>query len=259
MEQSLEINLFITGFGKFNGVEENPSTLLVNKIKDNSEFKTLLEKKNLKIVDIDILEVSVKAVDNYFDRIKQQYNDILFNNKHHKTIFLHFGIAGKTCQVFIEKRAKNDMSFRVPDEQGFQPAQKPIDINQEISHYIQTDIDVDDLVQQVNSLLPQREPFDFKPSISSSGNQSDNCSQSKLYGSKINDTNTPKRITTWIDSSTDAGLFLCNYIFFKSLEFCESSPAKSSLFVHIPPLDQIDLSMIYKISERIILSFNKIN
>ena len=53
MENSL--NLYITGFGKFANILENPTTFIVNEVKRKLEAKELdLKIKYIKIVDVSI-------------------------------------------------------------------------------------------------------------------------------------------------------------------------------------------------------------
>lgn len=39
--------------------------------------------------------------------------------------------------------------------------------------------------------------------------------------------------------SQSAGRYLCNYIYFKSLQLCSKVPNWHALFVHVPPLEVI--------------------
>ena len=93
--------LLVTGFGKFNGVEDNPTTVLVKRLecentKANRQFH--------------IFEVSTKAVD----------AELMHEEGLH---CIHLGVNSKVSRVNLELHAYNNMDFRVPDEQGYCPTQ----------------------------------------------------------------------------------------------------------------------------------------
>lgn len=45
-----------------------------------------------------------------------------------------------------------------------------------------------------------------------------------------------------VSLSKNAGRYLCNYVYFKSLSFCKDKPGVTCIFVHIPPFASIDLN-----------------
>lgn len=148
--------LLVSGFGKFNGVEDNPTTVLVNR----------LQRENVSVNrKFHIFEVSTKAVDS--ELVQEE-----------GVFCIHLGVNSKALKVNLELNAYNNMDFRVPDEQGYQPTE--CKINQ--------DCDLDDAL---TSCIPLETII------------------GKLKDEGFNDEH--------VEISKDPGRFLCNYIYYKSL------------------------------------------
>ena len=91
---------------------------------------------------MEVLEVSVTAVSNYF----MQLESIQSKNQH---IFIHLGVnCGADC-IYVEECAYNSMNFRVADQQGFQPVDTLISVEDgdgPLDSCVHNDIDNCDLV-----------------------------------------------------------------------------------------------------------------
>mmetsp|Transcript_15667 Transcript_15667/g.15795 ORF Transcript_15667/g.15795 Transcript_15667/m.15795 type:complete len:213 (-) Transcript_15667:282-920(-) len=122
--------MVLTGFGKFNGVEENPTSLII---------KSLEEKKSLNQVDLTIIDVSVEGV--------TRFHDCSVANG--ETITVHLGVNSHGKLFQLEQFAYNNMSFRVADESGFQPVDQAIDNNQPFDCRIQTDFPLQTIVDSL--------------------------------------------------------------------------------------------------------------
>jgi hypothetical protein len=85
--------IYITGFGPFNGVNENPSQKLMELFKNKNI--------NNEIKSIDIIETSIQGVDDYFEK---KISD-------ESSIFIHFGVNNSLNLFNIENRAKNGNFF----------------------------------------------------------------------------------------------------------------------------------------------------
>jgi pyrrolidone-carboxylate peptidase len=103
------MKIVITGFGKFNGVENNPTTELVAHFA--SEFQTSYSSSNNK-VECKVLEVSCGAVDEFYAA-----SNFDFKN----TVFIHLGVHGRAKSIILEQQGWNDKTFRCPDERGYNP------------------------------------------------------------------------------------------------------------------------------------------
>lgn len=122
----MEVFFHVTGFGKFLGVDDNPSGALVRKL----------------VAAVSHLECNFKlaAVPLVADVSTAGASDVLFQLRHEhernesaapaQHIWLHFGVAAGAPCYYLEQCAINDMSFRVPDEAGYQPRAVPIDPTQ---------------------------------------------------------------------------------------------------------------------------------
>ena len=116
--------LLVTGFGKFNGVEDNPTTVLVNRLQgENTRVNRQFH----------IFEVSTKAVD-----AELVAEEGLF--------CIHLGVNSRALRVNLELNAYNNMDFRVPDEQGYSPTQCKICQDCELEDTLTTCIPLETLV-----------------------------------------------------------------------------------------------------------------
>jgi len=92
----------------------------------------------------------------------------------------------------------NEASFRIPDEKGWAPSKQPIHPSTK------------DITHQLCTTLPVE---NLKIAL---------CDKSKFQ----------------TEISTDAGRFLCNYIYYQSLHFSTLNKTHS-LFLHVPPFEKI--------------------
>ena len=93
-----------TGFGQFQGVEANPSAVLAQR---------LAAQHSTEGDSVEILEVSAAAAKAW------RCPDA--------GLVIHLGVAITYDAITLERCAYNDASFRVPDQNAFQPSKAPID------------------------------------------------------------------------------------------------------------------------------------
>lgn len=105
-----KIAFYITGFGKFHNVTDNPAKILVESLPESVPNRPSIK-------SITIIEVSRKAVNTYLGSI----HDALLEDGSKHVIHLHFGVAAGAQRISIEEIGCNNATFRVPDEQGEQP------------------------------------------------------------------------------------------------------------------------------------------
>ena len=198
------ISLIVTGFGPFRGVAENPSTILVK------EFQNYLEasdnaaawkrKLSTRIEKHLVLETSAKGVCHELDALATEIKER--NGRHGddprkpktRIVLLHLGVNYQGTGFQVEQCAYNDASFRVPDEQGYQPQKTAIFSGQDVGATLNTTLNVETLVHNQTLLYPNIE-------------------------TKI---------------SRNPGRFVCNYLYCYSLNKLQSSPEVQCLFLHIP-------------------------
>ena len=90
-----------TGFGQFQGVEANPSAVLAQRLAAQYDDS------------VEILEVSAAAAKAWRCPDAE--------------LVIHVGVAITYDAITLERCAYNDASFRVPDQNAFQPSKAPID------------------------------------------------------------------------------------------------------------------------------------
>ena len=162
--------VYATGFGPFEGVPENPSSIIVSQL------------ANVHVLDLE-LEVSTVAV----DEAVHKYVRILKEAKHEvKPIVLHFGVATGATIIRLEQLAKNIADFRIPDVQGSRLVDTKI--LPSCPDIIETTVDL--------KTIPL-----------------------------------PHQVTI----SKDAGEYLCNYLYFKSM--VSLTGIADVLFIHVPTFD----------------------
>ena len=222
------IIVHISGFGKFQGVPENPTTLLVPLLADALSEKS--HETGISVSHVIVMETSMMGVRTALESCEKDAAEATDTALH---LWLHFGVASTATCVYLENAAVNDADFRVPDEQGEQPQK-----------------------QQIESA----EPWGCRR----------HCA---LPLHAISATLTASGLPVML--SNDAGRFLCNWAYYKSLVAVErlnstailSSPGvvrpevtplmselqrHHSLFVHIPSFNVIPLDGLVAIAFSIV-------
>ena len=124
-------------------------------------------------------------------------------------MFIHLGVSGLTTSVCLEECAYNNMTFRVPDEAGFQPLNECITTACRFEAVLRSDLPLGAISSQICALEDSTET-----SISSSS----------------------------IALSSDPGRYLCNYIYYQSLQYYEKYQVpKQCVFIHVPPVEAMPL------------------
>jgi pyroglutamyl-peptidase len=101
------MSFVVTGFGRFQGVDKNPTTELVPALVER------LKSQGIEVVDSAVLEVSAIEALRFFRKHEQSPNKA--------TVFLHLGVASNRSVLSLERCAFNDADFRCPDERGWTP------------------------------------------------------------------------------------------------------------------------------------------
>ena len=178
--------LYLTGFGPFGEVKSNPTSEILEFLRCGGPLTSECVKER-----IDILDVSTTAIDEYFED-----KHLASNN-----ISIHLGVNSKATKFALESTAYNNMDFRIPDDNGYQPEKVQIVEANELDDPICTNFNLEDV-----------------------------CAAMKEDGYQC-------------EISEDPGRYLCNFIYYKSLQRQETlghSGYKRSVFIHVPPFDVID-------------------
>jgi pyroglutamyl-peptidase len=123
---------YLTGFGPFSGVEQNPTEQLVQRLQ-NQSFPGLS-------LTTDILPVSYKG--------SFRHAQTALREQSFKTI-LHLGVSAKDNTLRLERQAINSMSASIPDNDGIINLNLSIDEVMPSSHVLQTGVELEELVQSL--------------------------------------------------------------------------------------------------------------
>ena len=217
------ISFVVTGFGKFGGVSDNPTTVIVQRLQRRQEERQQQQqqqksddvnddyKNNDKdcIILCKIIKTAASSVTNeihilseYIQQLetKELSNNNNNNNNTRHVVFIHLGVDYKSKSIKLETTAYNEASFRIPDEEGYQPKNIPIDDTQLISTRLSTSLNVKKICTHLNN--------------------HENMT-----------TTTTTMTTTTVTISGDPGRFVCNYLYWSSLNAIRLKTEKDSLLV----------------------------
>lgn len=137
------VKIILTAFGKFHGVENNPTKDILKHVQSVKNFKDSVYKN---IVYTALVEVSVKGVHEHLQRIR---NSIQNKYPTEKIIFIHMGVNAGAKKIHLEQTGWNMMDFRVPDERNEQPRNTLI-VNDDDMKSLNTKVDVHKLLMLKN-------------------------------------------------------------------------------------------------------------
>lgn len=215
----------LTGFGPFDGVPENPTSILAREL---PEFLRTCGDANpdaavlAPCTETMIIETSVEAVTREIKALQER-----LTQPGQSAIVLHLGVDASSERFHLERCAYNDASFRVPDEKGYQPTRAPILDTCPLGSTLTTSFDVPALVDLLNRTV-----------------------STTLEGPPL------------ANPSTDPGRFVCNYIYCTSMDAFQCAktivdedqsevivavaaneetklPRVQTLFLHVPPFSVI--------------------
>uniref|UniRef100_A0A7S4IL09 Pyroglutamyl-peptidase I n=1 Tax=Odontella aurita TaxID=265563 RepID=A0A7S4IL09_9STRA len=131
-----QVSFVLTGFGPFRGVADNPTTTLVGSFAGCLTGKSVDEHGNAggtvcrlssemkqiapHVIKAVVFETSAKHVKSEINRLIGEIAQASVTGPQH-VVLLHLGVNYKGLKFQIERCAYNDASFRIPDEDGFQP------------------------------------------------------------------------------------------------------------------------------------------
>ena len=138
-----------------------------------------------------------------------------------KAVYIHLGVSGMATTVCLEEFAYNNMTFRVPDEAGYQPQQECILPHSEYDSSLHSDLPLAAISAQI-------------------------AQQSCISPAGYESSETPAAPV--IALSTDPGRYLCNYIYYHSLQHCvQHGHLKHCVFIHVPPVEIMPLDQQIRI------------
>jgi pyroglutamyl-peptidase len=188
----------VTGFGPFGGVKDNPTTVIVRKLQGYLEQSSATHLAAL-LDDCILLETSAQDVNRTCDRLEAELAKVDGGHEN-KRILLHLGVDESSSMFKLESCAYNEATFRIPDQQGYQPLNVSIFDEEEYQCCLRTSLKLEGVADSMTQRFPN--------------------------------------ITTKI--STDPGRYVCNFVYCTSLQrFEKANTGICSLFLHVPPFSKV--------------------
>ena len=201
----------ITGFGKFAGVPNNPTSILIQRLQEQQD-----NNQNKHMYETHILETSAEYVR---EKISDIYKELKHSSSKSKDIIiiLHLGVNYRGKVFHLEQCAYNDATFRVADERGYRP-------NKEV------------VLQYTNNCNTSTSNHEWGKCLSTTLDVQSLCSD-------LQKEDNAEEVVV----STDPGRFVCNYTYCFSLDQCSSTnecsggekKQQNALFIHVPPFKVI--------------------
>lgn len=146
-----DVKFFVTGFGPFCGVTCNPTTILVNRLRDFQSQSNSDLQINTMVFETSAVNVRTE-MDQFFDRINAMHEE---QNEGQHYVILHLGVAYNAKNIRLEKCAYNEATFRVPDERQYQPNRKCVVENSdlELGACLETKLNLIDLRNEYEDIV----------------------------------------------------------------------------------------------------------
>ena len=138
------VEVHITGFGKFGGVEVNPTSIVVSALQKVLETNPI---PKLKIGSTKIITVSAVDAIQAVDEIVAAANEKAKANPKIKQVLIHFGVATKNKIFYVESKGYNVADFpNYPDEKGYKADSEVIVKGIAYNHPLESILPCSDLV-----------------------------------------------------------------------------------------------------------------
>ncbi|KAG6949814.1 hypothetical protein JG687_00014608 [Phytophthora cactorum] len=130
-------DVYLTGFGKFGDILENPTTFLAKKLAEHP-----------KVTESHVLEVSKESCE---EELAEMYARA--ENRGRPCIFLHFGVSAISRSLKLEQVGYNVADFRIPDERGY--VAKDEVIHEDEPGEITTKLPLEDMLKTLQAVHPR--------------------------------------------------------------------------------------------------------
>jgi pyroglutamyl-peptidase len=137
---SKPVAFIVTGFGPFRNAQENPTTVICNHLMKHLNGTSLACRTTTRV-----METSAQAARAELDTLELSDSTT--------TVMLHLGVNYKGTQFQLEQCAYNDATFRIPDEQGYQPRNLSIVPERTFNTCLKTLLNVNDICSNMNDLV----------------------------------------------------------------------------------------------------------
>lgn len=200
-------NVVVTGFGLFRDHQINPSW---EAIKDG---QLKINRSNINVITKQV-NVSYEDADKAVSTLWKEYNPILL---------IHVGLAAHENAIRIEQLARHGPYIH-DDVVQFAP-------HKELRHYDNDDDDGDFNKSLEENIIIKN--YSCKPCQFGC---SKTCLNIDRVCDKMNQLFENNQVVIPTKKSNDAGLYLCEYIYHRSLAICDKA-----VFVHVPSVENFEL------------------
>ena len=114
-EQRKKVFFYVTGFGKFGPILENPTTYLVRDLPSLID-QVSQQQRDWHLEHHEIVDVTIQECDIALDRIFAMVAEKRTQADHH--VVINFGVAANRGSFCLENIGKNIADFIIPDEGG---------------------------------------------------------------------------------------------------------------------------------------------
>ena len=213
------IYLYLTGFGVFGGVKENPTELLINEVSTNEGKSFNTQYTCVKYAKV--YQVNSKNVNETFALLQNEIEQSLRKNSEMNNILyviINYGLSASAKEIQIETNAVNCLHEHPHNAFHIKPV-VPIDASYDLQHKITSKIDIPTLVQILQEIK-----------------ENDNVK---------------------VIQSFDAGTYLCNYLMYKSINLSYLNDNVLATFVHVPLREVISLEDNVALLKKLIEAFER--
>lgn len=207
----MRVGFFVTGFGKFHGIDQNPTEQVVSALGEHLQQFPL--PADVELIGTSIGHVSRTGTNTMLDRGMELVRDRAGEDT--AIVFLHFGVNGGGLELQLERKGYNETTFNCPDEECVENAESTV-------------------VEKLKSATPHR-----LSAMTRSGDQPvmEKIEKDLELGAArraifdVDDLAAQLRTTGFqVSGSSDPGRFICNYCFYESLRRTSHHPRMVSLF-----------------------------
>jgi len=144
------VTFYLTGFGKFQGVTNNPTTQIMEKLPVYLQSNPLKSKNEIKIEFFQVLETSGQQYSG-LNKLQAHFCEKYKTpEERQKVVFIHFGV-GNSRGYHLEKVAWNEATFRCPDERGWAPLYQCINPNYPLNSCLNTPLPLEEIKKNLQN------------------------------------------------------------------------------------------------------------
>ena len=142
MAETSKVCFYVTGFGKFAHILENPSSFLVRALP-----AILGDCPGVELSHHEVVTVSVEHCDEALSKIKA----MISAHPGQKHMVVNFGVAASRRCFSLESVGRNIKDFRCPDENGNKFCNEKIDPECELDCKVKTELDLETVCKELSA------------------------------------------------------------------------------------------------------------